>query len=246
MSAESRQLALFERLASAPDAPAGPIKVLMILSTPRSGSTLLCNVLNQTGKLGWCEEWFNNQYIQAYLQVMGLKTVTLAEYLTFVARKSVGDTGVWAIHAHIPQLDYAKQHGVDYRRMLIDRTVWVKRYDTAAQCVSFAVAKNSERWRSDEAVKEDAKPVSLADYFDALKNITLMQLNYEDNYAKPSDYTAAYETFSEPGHTLLFNTILGWFGKEPQESYPATIQKMRTPETEKAADYFRGVLRRFA
>ena len=101
LDSRNRHLKLFEQLAASESAPVASVKKgLLVLSTRRSGSSMFCDVLSRTGEIGLCEEWFNVHYIGAYLQVMGKADVNMVDYLTFVAEKTVRDTGVFAVPSH--------------------------------------------------------------------------------------------------------------------------------------------------
>jgi hypothetical protein len=69
---------VFQRLVREPDRPPPRIR-LMILSTPRSGSSLFCDLLESMAAVGSPLEWLNEERIRAYGRVMNLAQVSLAD-----------------------------------------------------------------------------------------------------------------------------------------------------------------------
>jgi len=84
-------------------------KKVLILSIPRSGSSMFCDVLNNTKQLGSCAEWFNSRYIAAYGKVTGNVNVKFNDYLNFILEKTIGDTGGGVVNAHIEQMIFFSQ-----------------------------------------------------------------------------------------------------------------------------------------
>ena len=93
---------LFEQLAATPNDTVPIEKTLLIWCTPRCGSTLFTEALNNSGRLGLCEEWFNNLYFKAWTEVISCN-FDLMRYWEFIKRKSTRGTGVFTVKWHVGQ-----------------------------------------------------------------------------------------------------------------------------------------------
>jgi len=239
----TRHIELFQQLADTPSAPLSSIeKGLLVLSTPRSGSTLFCDKLSRTGKIGLCEEWFNLGYMKAYIKALHLDHFDIREYLRFVAQKTVGTTGVFAVHAHTFQLMKQDElSNIKLSNMHFDFKVYIQRIDYAAQVVSMAVAEKTQQWRCDE--KPISANVTLHDCYEAKQRLDNNLQAYHDVYARHIDATYVYESFSEPGHTDSFNDVLVALGKTPCARFSTTLVKQRNYETARLTERFRNDLR---
>ena len=85
-----------------------PIKY-MICSTGRSGSTLLCSLLNNTGLMGVPHEYFHlSQHgkllIQRLITNHESRDVTMKEYLETVMQHRTTPNGVFGIKGHFNQV----------------------------------------------------------------------------------------------------------------------------------------------
>lgn len=65
----------------------------LICATPRSGSTLLCEALRNTGLAGNPDEYFGPMHVKRWNELW--KTETAAQYLDQVRRVGIGPNGVW-------------------------------------------------------------------------------------------------------------------------------------------------------
>lgn len=226
MIAEQRHTQLMQRLAEEPSTPLDSIvNGLMVISTPRSGSTMFCDTLSQTGKIGLCEEWFHYDYIRAYLQLMGKTDINMPEYLRFVSSKTVKDTGVFAIHAHVNQLMLIDEvFGVRLSDMTFTHVCYVYRSDLLAQAVSLALSQVTGKWRHDELPTSAEKP-SMQDCEAARKDLIACFQAYRDVYKRQVNAEYNYEEFTLPGHVRSFNEVLTALGKEPQQEFSTVIKR---------------------
>lgn len=204
---------LFERLAETPDSTHPLEKALLILCTPRCGSTLFAEALNSTGLLGHCEEWFNYDYFNAYQQVTGRK-YELQEYMTFVTRKTIRDTGVLCIKWHVGQLiSMNSDFDMGLESMDFDYVIYLYRRDKIAQAVSLVKAIKSNQFRSYEAAEEPAQTERhlIADGLTSVAKFDWFARKYMWNYV---DAEYAYEDFQDLDH----------------HSYRRVLQKLGKPE----------------
>jgi LPS sulfotransferase NodH len=121
----------------------------MVCSLPRSGSSLLCDLLASTELAGAPTEYFDRNQMEAFereWEVSGLE-----QYLAALFAKKTSPNGVFGLKAHFHQL----------RDVLADRDVhvefpdlqlvYIRRRDHVRQAVSWARAIQTNQWASDHA-----------------------------------------------------------------------------------------------
>lgn len=139
---------------------AEPVRSLVICTTPRSGSTLLCALLRASGVAGWPESWYRAEDRAEYLQDWGIETDSPAAYLTGVLGAGRGANGVFGIRVQAvsrqPMLrELAQALGPADDRTLLHRAfgpctfLHVFRRNSVAQAVSRLKAKASQIWHLD-------------------------------------------------------------------------------------------------
>lgn len=127
---------------------AGPTRSYVIASTPRSGSTLLCDLLLATGRLGVPTEYFNNKdAVKATAERLGLPhPPPIDGYLREVRRRRTSANGVFGTKLHFHQAAERLPHPVFRRFLAESRFVWLRRRDLLAQSISLALAWQTDRW----------------------------------------------------------------------------------------------------
>lgn len=229
---KSRQHKLFERLAANECADIRTIKkALLVLSSRRSGSTLFCDTLSRTGQIGLCEEWFNPNYMAAYMDVVKPShEFRIKCYLRWVACHSVGDTGVIALHTHVNQaLNVKEFFGADLNMMTFDYVVRVCRRDRIQQAVSLAKALKTSAWRHDE--RPSVAEVTVDDCFAAWKESCVEDRCIDKLYSYLVDEEVYYEDFAERGHTDCYDNVLVALGKTEQANYSTVLKPQRDLES---------------
>lgn len=230
-------LQLIRDLENTPDTSSGVKKELMILCTPRCGSTLFTDVLNNTNQIGFCDEWFNNEYFLAYCQVFNCE-FNLKEYLNWVIRKTVRGTGVLAIKCHIAQL--CKMHEnfqTDIRNLGFDHIVYLERKDKIAQAVSLAKALKTDKFRWYEKEKTDSN-ITLHEISYALGIIVEQTELYSGMFSKFAHASYFYEDFVGL-ECPSYNEVLEALGKEPQHKLTTHMRKQRNGYSEKMTRKFK-------
>lgn len=120
-------------------------KILM-LSTPRTGSNLLCECLTQTGQIGHVDGFFvgfgegiKNRYAENVdLYYHGHVDENTGAFATKI---------MWDYIDHMAdRVKYKTVYDVFFR--MFDTVVWLYRKDTIAQAVSWYIAINSGKWTS--------------------------------------------------------------------------------------------------
>jgi trehalose 2-sulfotransferase len=128
----------------------------IVCSLPRSGSSLLCDVLAQTELAGAPTEFFDRDVRQEFSRVWGVQS--FHDYLDALLAKKTSPNGVLGIKAHYHQL--VESFGDADPETLFPnlRFVYIKRLDHVRQAVSFARAIQTEQWTSTPIITPKVSP----------------------------------------------------------------------------------------
>lgn len=228
-------LNLFEGLACQPDGR-DVEKMFCILCTPRSGSTLFADTLNHTGLIGICEEWFNYDYFAAFQEVSGQNHFTLRQYIDFIKKKTVGDTGVFSIKWHIAQVKaVVEDFDLSFTSFKFDHIIYTYRKNKIAQAVSLAKAVATDQFRFDEEKKSEAK-VDLYSVADCLMRLTSQDRTFNLQLKGFVDKMYPYEQFTTS--TAPYDEVLRALGKTPPKEYKTRLKKQADEHSEWLIDCF--------
>jgi LPS sulfotransferase NodH len=137
----------------------GPTKVqsrYAILSSPRSGSTLLGRVLHETGLAGDPQEYFNPPLLALERKRSGNDKLNINQFLQLMERRRTSPNGVFGIKMHYSQLLGAcgtktpNANVVNFLRKM-DKLIWIRRRDRIGQAISQAVAAKTNVWSSEDS-----------------------------------------------------------------------------------------------
>jgi LPS sulfotransferase NodH len=141
------------------DAGTPPSRMIVILSTPRSGSTYLCQLLHDAGLCTAHEYLQPYQYLPILAERWGCidnGRVSCERYVAALERHRTSDEGVLGINLHgahmrrfAAALPYFSASDVRY--------VWLQRRDKLGQAVSLAIAEQTTQWSSQFEKKRDAE-----------------------------------------------------------------------------------------
>jgi LPS sulfotransferase NodH len=136
-----------------------PSAAVVLCALPRSGSSLLAELLYGTGVVGYPGEWFWSRERERLWREWGVDSH--AAYLGRVLARGTAPNGVFAAKVMWGQLDefllYARRVCADSSsddlaviEALLPQPsfVWVRRHDTVAQGVSWVKANQTGQWRS--------------------------------------------------------------------------------------------------
>jgi len=174
---------VFQRLVRQPDRPPPRVK-LLILSTPRSGSSLFCDLLESMAAVGSPYEWLNEEMIRAYGRVMNLGQVSVTEYWRFVKAKATSPEGVFSVKVHVRDFLKLVGRGLDPLKEGFDGVYFVHRRDKLAQAMSFAKAELSGQWH------DSLRPLRVVTANDILNGDILRGL--QEVAAQEDQYRAAF------------------------------------------------------
>jgi len=118
----------------------------LILSTPRTGSTMLAERLNATGKLGYVHEWLNWEFMMHTIRRFGHGELPLADYIRIIDRATTSSTGIFGVNIHVHQVRSWLAKGFDIFSLGFERVYWLARTDRSAQAYSWAKAFKTKCW----------------------------------------------------------------------------------------------------
>jgi len=129
----------------------------MVCSVPRSGSSLLCELLGGTGVAGAPAEFFHPDKMAALRERWGAES--LEDYLRELRARKTSPNGVFGLKAHWGQ--YKPLLGeTDPRTILPDpRLILITRRDRLRQAVSWVRALQTLKWATSDQPKVDRPAV---------------------------------------------------------------------------------------
>jgi LPS sulfotransferase NodH len=180
-------------------------KSILIISTPRCGSTLYCDVLSDLNMIGQCKEWFNMRYISAYATFKGISNINFQEYLHFLKLKTTNNTGVFSVNVHVEQYIDLLKHNLDITELGFDCVVYLSRKNKIAQAVSLTKAQITDKWSADATAKcalPERPP--LAKIAQSLSHIINSHDYYVNKLQAICDFEYCYEDFKDLSNHLPF------------------------------------------
>ncbi len=123
------------------------VRTIFVCGTARSGSTLLCDLMDKTGRLGRPDEYFNPRWVPVWLSRAGVDSFAAA--LPFLMRKRTGPGGLFCVKSDFRALA-AIASQVDLAAHFPNpRFIYIHRADLIGQAISLVRAQQTEAWDSD-------------------------------------------------------------------------------------------------
>lgn len=227
-----------------------------LCATPRSGTTLLCDLLSATGRAGRPQSYYRRQDIDRRAEAYGLRAGRFASaadferaYLDAVLREGAGETGVfglrvmWGTVAEMAERlrpICAHEDPADLFEALFGPLVYVhvSRRDKVAQAISLLKAEQSGLWHlaADGSERQRSAPPSATRY-DADRIAALVDELERDDASWDAFFAQrriapvriAYEALSEAPRSELEKILLAL-------SLPTELAAGVTAGTAKMAD----------
>jgi LPS sulfotransferase NodH len=194
-----------------------PRLTYLICATPRTGSSMLCEALHNTGLVGDPDEYFSVEMEKSLYKELGVST--FAEFFQRILAERTSANGVFGAKVMMPEfypyfLKHLRATRPDRARDLTDaqllaevfpnlRYIWVTRRDKVRQAVSLTKAIQTDVWERRIHAK-GRQPVAQAEYrYEGLNLLTQRILIYEamwqDYFARNGIKvrTVVYEDFVE-------------------------------------------------
>ena len=226
-----RRERLYQRLAERPDYPGLPTRKVAFLSTERSGSSFLCDALDNTGQFGIPDEYFSLKYINTWAKLNQFDEgdVDLTKYLDFLFRKTTSANGVFSVKIHAYQHALLKKQGLEFFGLGFDRVYKITRHDKISQAFSFAKADLTKAWQSGDKPLAEASVqfTHICRYLQQLAEYDSYMTQHTDRYCHE---TIVYEEFAGPRQMEIFNRILAENGCPPVSALHTTLAKQSKSE----------------
>jgi LPS sulfotransferase NodH len=227
------------------------VAAYIICGTPRSGSTLLCDLLKQTGVAGHPNSYYRLQSIPDFVQRFGITPGEGLDferrYLAATIKAGTGETGMFGLRVHALSLfDLLGRLAMLYPAERTDRAridaafgttlyIRLRRHDKVAQAISRVKAEQSGLWHRhpDGAEREQIKPYQAPVYDPAKLRAAIDEaVEHEavfDAWAAGQGITAfdvSYEELSADTAATLA-AILSALGRDPAAAGRAEVQTAR-------------------
>jgi trehalose 2-sulfotransferase len=177
-----------------------------VCALPRSGSSLLCELLFNTRLAGAPAEYFDSAMRKQFSRRWD--TGSFEEYLRALLARKTGPNGVFGFKAHFFQLAEAFPGASLEEAFPGLRHVYITRGDTLRQAISWARALQTHKWASDHEVQVRHPEVFRREQIDNLiagvvererrwesffadSGIEPLRVTYEGLVAAPADTVAA-------------------------------------------------------
>jgi trehalose 2-sulfotransferase len=162
-----------------------PVRVRYgILSSQRSGSTLLARMLFETRHAGDPLEYFNLRLLELARRQTGNQFLTPIEFTRLMELRRTSPNGVFGIKIHYEQMLRAFQSNVPTEKMTEflcshQHLFWIRRRDRLRQAVSLALATHTNSWSSEEPRKVSVGSIPVLDCIHALQAISFQDFGWE-------------------------------------------------------------------
>jgi trehalose 2-sulfotransferase len=207
-----------------------------VCALPRSGSSLLCELLFNTRLAGAPAEYFDSAMLKQFSRRWD--TGSFEEYLRALLARKTGPNGVFGFKAHFFQLVEAFPGASLEEAFPGLRHVYITRSDTLRQAISWVRALQTQKWASDHEVRGHPEVFSREridnliagvvererrwEMFFADSGIEPLRITYEDLVAAPEDIVVA---------------VLGHIGVEHAGSNPVGTPTLRRQADELTEDW---------
>lgn len=131
--------------------PVVPVRPYVICCAPRSGSTLLCQLLHRTGKMGVPEEYLNPLHLAPTMaERLGTATpdgqIATGNYLRELAMHRTSPNGIFGIKILWSQMERWLPSPTLRAMVANGKLIWLRRRDTLGQAISLLVAQQTQVW----------------------------------------------------------------------------------------------------
>ena len=225
---DERTMDVFSELDKRPDYPVTAIRQrVALISTPRCGSTMFCDILRNTGMVGHAEEWLNMRTLGAYSKYMGGDKINLGQYLDFILRKTTSSNGIFAINFHVSQHIDMMKNNFDIFKLGFDKIYYLYRKEKIDQAYSLAKAYLTDQWTTDTVgTREAPAQISRDRVIHSLLHIAQSEEYYSNNIKPVVTREYCYEDFSALDTTNAFTEVLDDLGlADIEPTWKTTLKK---------------------
>jgi LPS sulfotransferase NodH len=231
----------------------------IICATPRSGSTLLCDLLGQTGIAGHSDSFYRQESVADFCAAWGVVPGSGVDferqYLAAAIRAGTGETDSFGIRVMWPSMPFLLEQ---LRRLFPDETsdtgriaaafgtpvyIHLQRRGRVAQAISRVKAEQSGLWHryADGSAREQAKAYQAPQYdggqleqFIAEAEAHEAHWHHWFGMIGVTPFELTYEELSSDPTTALAKT-LGALGKDPDIATGVTVKSARLADAQSLA-----------
>lgn len=127
-----------------------------ILSSPRSGSTMLGRALYETRLAGDPQEYFNPPLLAYERERSSNPSLNLNSFLKLMEDRRTSPNGLFGMKLHYSQMLGAFRSQKPTQNMLtflksFDQLIWIRRRDRLGQAISQAIGQHTQVWSSEDS-----------------------------------------------------------------------------------------------
>lgn len=204
----------------------------MVCSVPRCGSSLLCELLCNTGVAGAPTEFFDPELMGRFRERWG--TSSDDAYIDQLLRRKTGPNGVFGVKAHWDQVRDGMPDGPAALFPNLHH-IYMRRADTLRQAVSWVRAIQTNQWASSHDAR--AEPVfdraGIAFYVEAIrKQDAAWERYFTERAIRP--HVVTYEALVDAPDDTVREVLefLGVPGPHPTASGPIELERQADALTE--------------
>lgn len=215
-------------------------KKILILSTPRSGSSYFCDKLSSTGLFGYPEEWLSPVGISRFNASSAEKIANVRSWWAKVQRTAVSSNGVFSCKLMIRQYAHWIQHGFDpLKEGAWDIILWVYRDSLINQAFSLAKARATNVWHSSHSDKPKLYLPSNGQLLRAMAELSDYQDYYQRKLSNRIHACFKYEDFSADESLLHSVFALCGIATSVDKELRTSLAIQRSAEDNKQNSAFR-------
>ncbi len=137
-----------------------------ILSSPRSGSTLLGRMLYETQCAGDPQEYFNPPLLQIERERSGEANLTLNMFMKRMEGRRTSPNGVFGMKLHFHQMLRVFRANKPNKNIIgmlgrFNHLIWIRRRDRLRQAISQAIGQHTQIWSSEDARSVEKKEIKI-------------------------------------------------------------------------------------
>lgn len=149
-----------------------------ILSSPRSGSTLLGRMLHETKRAGDPQEYFNPPLLLLERERTGDPNLSLNAFMKNMESRRTSPNGVFGMKLHYSQMLGVFRANKPNKKMVgllgkFNHLIWIRRRDRLRQAISQAIGQRTQVWSSEDARFSEGKKVKIHP-FDCLRALQMV------------------------------------------------------------------------
>ncbi|HHJ16200.1 MAG TPA: hypothetical protein ENJ80_05825 [Gammaproteobacteria bacterium] len=212
----------------------------LIASTPRTGSTLLADLLWSTGKAGAPLEYLHDKHSLDYRDRWGFSSIE--EYARMLLRFRTSGNGVFGMKAHYHQLN---NFGLDFNSLEklfhSPKYLFVQRNDKLRQAISYVKAMQTRQWAASEGEVVHKGRYDYNEICNAVRLLAVEAESWKTYFSNNgiSPLVIEYETFVKDAGKGL-DAVCQYIGitRDSEPLDETASMKMANAETEEWVDRF--------